>query len=253
MWGAHLLAVVCVAAAAALGFWQYDAWQAHREAERLDLTEAEPVPLTDVIGPDEPFPGADVGRPVRFDGTWLPAGSVLVSGRDDADGQPGLWVVTPLTVGGPDDPAVPVVRGWVPKGTDLDAVPSPQGEAEVVGWLQPPEGTGAYDDDPTDDVLPQLRIADVIQRIDQDMYGAYLVLDHDATDDPAAATDGLEAATLDQLPEAGRFTGWRNLAYAVEWWLFAGFAAFLWWRHVRDLAGEAAEPDVEEHPIGSGS
>ena len=27
---------------------------------------------------------------------------------------------------------------------------------------------------------------------------------------------------------------WRNLAYALQWWVFAGFAVFMWWRMVRD-------------------
>ena len=53
-WGAHLLAVVLVAAALWLGFWQLDAWQAHRAAEAADLTHAEAQPIDDVIGPDDP-------------------------------------------------------------------------------------------------------------------------------------------------------------------------------------------------------
>ena len=53
-------------------------------------------------------------------------------------------------------------------------------------------------------------------------------------------TEGLEPASLDQLPQAGRFTAVRNLLYAFEWWVFGLFAAFIWWRWVRD---EAARPD----------
>ena len=83
MWGAHLLALACVGAAVALGLWQYDAWEAHRAAERVDLTRAEPEPLTEVLGPDEPFPTKHVGRPVLVEGTWLPEGTVLVSGREE--------------------------------------------------------------------------------------------------------------------------------------------------------------------------
>jgi hypothetical protein len=36
------------------------------------------------------------------------------------------------------------------------------------------------------------------------------------------------------LPKASTFTGLRNLLYAVEWWVFGGFAVFLWWRWCRD-------------------
>ncbi|WP_435769677.1 SURF1 family protein [Nocardioides sp. SYSU DS0651] len=248
LWGAHLLGLACVAVATGMGLWQHDAWQERRAAEQVDLTEADPVPITAVLGPDDPFPGGDVGRPVELAGTWLPEGTVLVEGREDARGRPGHWVVTPVTVGEPDDPAVAVVRGWVPADTTPEELPAPPEEpVELVGWLQPPEGTGVGDDDPTDDVLPQLRIADLVQRVDQDMYGAYVVAREPSAADAEA---GVAAATLDQLPPAGRFTALRNLLYAIEWWLFAAFAAFIWWRYVRDATAppEAAEPDGQERP-----
>ena len=115
---AHLLALVCVAAAGLLGYWQYDAWRDHRVAERVDRTQLDPVPLSDVMGPDDPFPADQVGQPVLVSGTWLPESTVYVSGREH-DGRDGFWVVTSLTNGAPDAPALPVVRGWQ---ADVDAV-----------------------------------------------------------------------------------------------------------------------------------
>ena len=94
-WGVHLLAVALTAAAVGLGVWQYDAWQARRAAEAQDLTRVEPVDLRSVIGPDDPFPGNRIGQPVILDGTWVPGGTVSVSGREQ-DGHEGYWVVTPL-------------------------------------------------------------------------------------------------------------------------------------------------------------
>ncbi len=236
LWGAHLLGLLCVGIAVGMGAWQYDAYQARRAAERVDLTRAEPVPITDVIGADDPFPTAGLGRPVDVRGTFLPEGTVLVSGRAGADGADGGWLVTPITVGDASAPAVPVVRGWVADGADLAALPAPPaGEVDLRGWLQPPEGTGQVDEDPSDDVLPELRIADLVQRVDQDLYGAYVIAEEPLAADAAAGVDG---ATLDQLPEASRFTGLRNLLYAIEWWVFAAFAAFLWFRYVRDATSE---------------
>lgn len=234
-WGAHLLALVLLGAAVWLGLWQYDAWSARRAAEATSLTEEEPKPLADVIGPDDPFPGEYVGQPVDVAGTWVPDGTVYVSGREH-DGRDGFWVVTPLAVGDTAAaPALLVVRGWTADAKT--APPAPTGKAEVTGWLQPAEGTGEVDGDPGDDVLPQLRIADAIQHVDQDLYGAYAVV----TDVAATpASQGLQPATLDQLPEVGRFTGLRNLLYAVEWWFFGLFAAFIWWRWVR----EEVQPDA---------
>jgi surfeit locus 1 family protein len=233
----HLLALVAVATAGALGFWQYDAWHSRREAEAVDLTRVEPEPLAAVMGPDDPFPGTKIGQPVVLDGTWVPGGTLYISGREH-DGRDGFWVVTPLAITGADDPALPVVRGWV--ADPADAPPAPSGTAEFVGWLQPAEGTGASDDDPADDVLPQLRIADVIQHVDQDLYGAYVV-----AADPA---DGLEQADLDQLPDAGSFTALRNLLYALEWWVFGAFAIFIWWRYLRDTV---QREDAAEDPVPS--
>ncbi|WGY02189.1 SURF1 family protein [Nocardioides sp. QY071] len=247
LWGAHLLGLVCVSVAVGMGAWQYDAWQARRDAERVDLTHAEPVAMTDLIGPDDPFPTAGLGRPVELRGTFLPEGTVLVSGRTGAKGADGDWLVTPITVGDADAPAVPVVRGWVPAGTDLASLPAPPtGEVDLLGWLQPPEGSGQADDDPRDDVLPELRIADLVQRVDQDLYGAYVVAEEPLAADAAAGVDG---ATLDQLPEASRFTGLRNILYAIEWWVFAAFAAFLWFRYVRDATSER---DLEEADAEAG-
>ena len=58
---------------------------------------------------------------------------------------------------------------------------------------------------------------------------------------------GLEAADLESLPEVGRFTALRNLLYAAEWWFFGAFAAFIWWRWVRDRRHheDAADPSVD--------
>ena len=233
--GATALAAVLVGVAGWLGWWQLEAWQARRDAEARDLTALTPVALEDVMGPDDPFPGDQVGRPVEVTGEWLPEGTFFVSDRAVGD-EEGYWAVVPLAVGGAGEPAIPVVVGW----STEPVLPEPlAGEAEVTGWLQPPEGTGAVDDDPDDDVVPQLRIADAVQRVDVDLYGAYLVARDPAPD--------LTAAGLDQLPEVGRFTAMRNLLYATEWWFFGAFAAFIWWRWMRDerLRRDAEDPSVD--------
>ena len=237
-WGAHLLALVLVGIAVGLGVWQYNAWPAHRTAEAADLTTADPMALTEVRGPDDPFPGNRIGQPVTLSGTWVPEGTVYVSGREH-DGAEGYWVVTPLTVDGAAGAALPIVRGWV---SEPDQAPDPPtGTTSVRGWLQPSEGTGQVDTDPSDDVLPQLRIADVIQHVDQDLYGAYVV--------DAQAEPGLDTADLEALPEVSATSGLKNFLYAVEWWVFGLFAAFIWWRWVREVT---SEPVREQDPAAGG-
>ncbi len=246
-WPAHALAVVAVGAATWLGLWQWGSWEDQRVAAARDLTAVAPVPLAEAIGPDDPFPADRVGQPVVVSGSWSPEGTVYVEGRE-YDGRDGVWAVTPLAVEGAGGSALLVVRGWAPS---VDSAPAPPtGAAELVAWLQPPEGSGATDADPTDDVLPQLRIADAIQHVDRDLYGAFgVVADRAAPGDwPVGAravnsgTAGLEPVAPPEQPDVGPFTAVRNLLYALEWWVFAGFAAFLWWRYLRDQQAGSAEP-----------
>ena len=219
LWGGHVLAVVLVAAAVLLGLWQLGAWQQRRDDEARDLTRSDPVALAGVLGPDDPFPARSVGQPVRLSGTWVGAATVFVSGRAHA-GVDGYWMVTPLTAGAPSAPALPVVLGWV---ASPDVAPAPpRGEADLVGWLQPPEGTGDPDADPGDRVLPQLRVADLVQLLDQDLYGAYAVAQDGVV--------GLPAADLAQLPAAGRFTAVRNPLYGIRWWFVGAVEVLMWAR-----------------------
>jgi cytochrome oxidase assembly protein ShyY1 len=217
--GAAVVALVLVSAAARLGLWQYDAWQAHRAAEARDLSQVDPVPLDEVLGSDDPFPGQDLGRPVEAVGEWIDGG-FWVADRTFQD-EAGFWAVNPLQVG---DAAVLVVRGWAAEPDDTLLAAS--GEADVTGWLQAPEGSLVTDDDASDDVFPEIRVADAVQRVDVDLWSAYLV-----SQEPAP---GMEPAELEALPEPSRFTGVRNLLYAFEWWVFGAFAGFIWWRWRRD-------------------
>ena len=261
--GAHLAGIVCVGLAVVLGVWQLGSWQAHRDAAAAEHVERPPVPLDEVMGADDPFMSDDVGRSVTVAGTWLPDSTVYVSERE-RHGDEGWWVITPLAVTGGDAgvdpttaPALLVVRGWT---ASIEPRPeTPSGTAEVTAWLQPPEGAaGLVDDDRSDDVIPQVRMADAVQHVDQDLYGAYAVVQHDLVGNAAAAAaDVLEPVDLDQVPEVSATTGWRNLLYGVEWWIFAGFAAFIWLRWCRDqlhpeeldgAADEAAPSDPADIP-----
>ena len=50
----HALGLAAVTVALLLASWQYDAWRAGREIAARDLADASPVPLDDVLGPDDP-------------------------------------------------------------------------------------------------------------------------------------------------------------------------------------------------------
>ena len=247
MVGLHLLALVATTAAVWLGVWQYDAWQTRRDTAATDLANARSnalaKPLDEVMSSDDPFPPDAIGQPVGFDGEWVGEDTFFVAGRELGD-RTGYWVVTPVAVCDGRDcarrPAMLVVRGWA-AGTQ-DAPAAPTGPVEVTGWLQPPEGSGRQDPDPDDDVLQEVRIADAIQRVDQDLYGAYVISRDLRASDSSAGTTGaadLEPVTPASLPEPETFTALRNLLYALEWWVFAAFGLFVWWRWCSDEIKDA--------------
>jgi surfeit locus 1 family protein len=246
----HAGLVVSVLASTLLGLWQLGAWQGHREDRVESLADLPPVPLASVLGPDDAFPPDDAGRPVTLTGSWLPEETVSVTGRPQ-HGDVGRWVVVPLAVCdtppcGDDASVVPVVLGWtdLPGAGGAGAVTPPSGEASVVARIQPAEQDDSTDEDPDDDVLPSLRIPDFVQRLDQDLYSAFVILD-----EPASLRGSLEAVTPAALPSPPASTGLRNLLYAVQWWVFGAFAVAVWWRWSRDeletaRAAASGEPRI---------
>jgi len=238
-WGVHLLMVLAVAASVALGLWQYDAWGTGRAAEARDLSSATPRPLDQVMGGDDPFPGQDLGRPVSLNGEWLGAGTLYVADRQ-LDGKRGYWVVTPVLVG---KSAMPVVRGWSAE----PKAPVPSGEVEVEGWLQASEGSGAGDDDPQDDVIPEMRIASIVEHVDADLYGAYVV----ARSSTPESDQDLSPVTPASVPEVSTSTHLRNLLYAFQWWIFGAFSIYIWVRWCRDTTAQSRTGAVEEEQVAS--
>ena len=122
---ARTLLLVAVAIALAglfvrLGFWQLDrhvqrsSASATREERlampALDWTEAGAVPA-DTAG--------TLGRRVRLEGRWVPEHEVILRSRA-SNGRAGVEVFTPL-VPAPGEPALFVLRGWLPAADGLRA------------------------------------------------------------------------------------------------------------------------------------
>ncbi|CAN5333416.1 MAG: SURF1 family cytochrome oxidase biogenesis protein [Nocardioides sp.] len=252
LWLGHLLVVLAVAAATALGLWQFAAYQAQQDAEARNLMGRPAIAFTDVIGPDDPFPGTEVGQPVTLSGTWIPDGTVII----DRDGR--RWLAEPLMVDSPtgsgDGSALYVVLGSLasddPGAAAIEDQVMTGRSPEITGWLQPPEGTGVYDDDASDNVLPQMRIADLVQQVDLDLYSAFVIAREPLGTEPGV----LAGVHPDQLPKADSSTGLRNLMYGVEWWIFGAFAIFIWWMWVKEMLAPQDEdeaPRTEERSLTS--
>lgn len=247
LWGAHALMVAFVAAAVALGVWQFNASRDHKAEQVANLVHANPVQLTDLLGPNDAMMGHQVGRPVTLTGIWLPGDTVFVDGHTHR-GQVGYWAVTPVLVDGRSPrSAVYVVRGWTSDpGT---APPAPRGHVTLTGWLQPSESNSTghqyvADDRPSDNILTALSISTLIQRVDYDLYSAYVVRATPEKGWPqTSVNDGatsLAAVPAPKQPQADPSTGLRNLLYAFEWWLFALFAVYVWWRYVQEITDPTA-------------
>jgi surfeit locus 1 family protein len=262
-----LVVVVCVGFGW-LGAWQLGAARDRGGERARRAVAARPVvPIGQVLRPQQPFGVVADTRSVTASGRYDPGRQVLVSGRTQG-GRVGWWVVAALRTSGGG--WLPVVRGWVPAVDDERgrAAGAPSGVVRVAGVLQPDEpaadpgapGVSGASSPGAGANLTALDSAELVNRWGGPIYNGYLVLSAESVE-PGASTGtgpgpspgtkpGIIAAQPDRVPlpqpqAAG--LAWRNAAYAVQWWVFAGFAVVLWWKMVRqDLVerqSERAQPD----------
>jgi cytochrome oxidase assembly protein ShyY1 len=230
-----LLALVLASVCAWLGSWQLD------RSRRDERPTAQPrvVELTDVARPQQTLEGAVLMDKVRVRGTFRADEQMQVVGRD-LDGRPGYWVLTPLTVDDGTHAAaatLPVVRGWVPQGDKAPEPPS--GTVELVGLMQGSELPPDPDPALAADQVTAVSAADLVNRWGSPIYAGYLVV----TDDVGAPLHAVPVSD----PRQGGFH-LLNFSYALQWWVFAGFAVFLWWRLLRDSYREQLAEAAGDRP-----
>jgi cytochrome oxidase assembly protein ShyY1 len=231
--------LVAVALAVGLGLWQFGAWRGHRDDAVQHLSDTAPVPLVSVMGGDSPFPGDDVGRPVSLTGTWV-GPTEYIEGRP-LNGRIGYWVVGAVLVNGSHS-AIPVVEGWSarPSATVLS------GDVRVTGWLQASEDSGPYDANPNDDVLPTMTIASLVAKYPVDLFSGYVVgRTFSAAGPGTSSVPTIPHVRPEVVPSISGLTALRNLLYALQWWVFGGFAVFVWAGWCRDVL-HPPEPEPDE-------
>ena len=88
-------------------------------------------------------------------------------------------------------------------------------------------------------MLPQLRVADLVQRVDSDLYGGYAVVADEVAPALAAATALSTApdaqADLRSCPSPAGSPRPATSSTPLEWWVFGGFALFVWVRYLLDV------------------
>ncbi|MFF8932842.1 SURF1 family protein [Streptomyces longwoodensis] len=255
-WGINVFLLLAVPFCIFMGSWQLSRFEArvddHRTAQAQvseDRTEA-PRPLADMLPVDKATSGKRVTATGRY------ATQLLVPDRT-LDGRKGFYVLTLLRTDG--GKALPVVRGWLPGTADAAAAPAPPaGEVTVTGALQASEtpgdnGVSARGGLPAGQTAA-ISAASLVNVVPYDVYDAWVTLDR--------ADSGMTAVPATAPAGTGLdLKAFQNLGYTGEWFVFAGFVVFMWFRLLRrevefqrDAAlgllpeGEAGEPAPGEEP-----
>lgn len=242
----HVLLVATVGGFVTLGWWQWQSYRAHTRPAPA-AADAAPVPLAQVHALGRRV-AAGTAVQVSATGRYDVAGQVVVPGREHA-GRRGVLVVTPLLL---PDGVLPVVRGWREHPDAAAAVPS--GEVTVTGTLQanePDVGPRGVGSTPAGPEISAVSTAELLRRLPyppQRLYDGHLVL---AQQDPPPAADA--PVLVPPREHRGGVSAWRNVSYALQWWLFAAAAVWLWGSFLRSAArgrsaGSDADPLVAHDP-----
>lgn len=226
------IVILIVIAFVQLGRWQLGVARDKAAHEAMQQAASRPaVPIDTVIRPHQPFPNAQSTRRVTAVGSYRAQGQVLVANRR-LDGASGYWVITPFTVDA-SGATLPVLRGFV---TDPDAAgPAPSGQRTIQGGLAPGESPASGDPPPAG-ILGSVDLSILVNEWPGELYNAFVFL-HD--EQPPA--DAAHTLTKVPTPTVSSELNWRNAAYALQWWIFAGFALWMWWRMVKEADREARE------------
>lgn len=239
------LGLLAVVAAVCVGFGWLGAWQlsvaqhdavAGIQAQRDALVEA---PLQEVLAPHSAFTEQAAGHPVIVEGTYDGAQQFLVPDRV-LEGEPGFWVVTPLLVDG-EESVIEVMRGFVTT-PDLVDVPPTQ-PVTVRGELAPGESPYLGGDPLPDGQRGTIDLSLLANERPEQFYNAFIFA--------TSESPQLTSATVELVPPPVLTVGdidWRNLGYAMQWWVFAAFAVFMYVKMLRD----AAQNQVAPGPSGPG-
>ncbi|HEX5566024.1 MAG TPA: SURF1 family protein [Streptomyces sp.] len=254
-WVINLFVLLSIPVCLVMGSWQLgrfedrvDAHRVQQEQSTRGTAEAESRarPLDDLL----PVTQETVGQPARATGRYDTGHQFLVPGRR-VDGRDGYYVLTLLRTDG--GPALPVVRGWLPGTANPERVPAPPGgEVTVNGVLQAPEnqGTpGAHSGALPQGQLGIISAATLVNVVPYEVHDAWITVQR--TQEPMKAVPPVvpQGTGLD-------LKAFQNLGYTAQWFVFAGFALFMWYRlfrreveTARDLAlGLEPEPAPDAGP-----
>ncbi len=237
------LVLLALLVAVVVGFYQLGMWQigvSSNEAsrERAAAQAARPTePLGEVMGPQQVFPEDGAGLSVAAEGRYAADLQFLVPGRM-LEGEPGFWVVTPVLTQASGEPALlPVVRGFVADAGEADA--PAQDPVRVTGTLAPSESPGEVGalGELAEGQLPAVDTADLVNLWDEPVYNAFIFL---VEEDPATSAPAVQRIPPPVFGDSGIV--WRNFGYGLQWFVFAGFAVYMYVRFLRQATYGTPDP-----------
>lgn len=244
-WGINVFAVLAIPFCIFMGSWQLSrfdarvASQQQQEDRSADAKTAAPRPLQSLLPVDQITSGRQASARGRYDTAHqlLVPDRTLQSKHGD---QQGFYVLTLLRTD--DGKALPVVRGWLPGDANAKAdaakVPAPPaGEVTVTGALQASENQGTSGVQAGGGLpkgqLGMISAASLVNLVPYGVYDAWITLADPPAPLHAVPPAAAEGSGLDMK-------AFQNLGYTGEWFVFAGFVVFMWFRLVRREA-EAAK------------
>jgi cytochrome oxidase assembly protein ShyY1 len=227
-WGINVFVLLAIPFCVFMGSWQLsrfeDRVQDHRSAgEQAAENKREAArPLTELLPVDKATSGKQATARGRY-------GKQLLVPDRELDGRSGYYVLTLLRTDG--GKALPVVRGWLPGDADAAKAPAaPAGEVTVTGALQPSEtpgdnGVSAQGGLPSGQTAA-ISAASLVNLVPYDVYDAWVTLDK--------ADSGMKPVPASAVQDTGLdLKAFQNLGDTGEWFVFAGFVVFMWFRLLR--------------------
>ncbi|MEU9474596.1 SURF1 family protein [Streptomyces sp. NPDC048191] len=235
-WGINVFVLLAIPFCVFMGSWQLSRFEGRVHDSRAATKQAasdqheRARPLDSMLPVDK----ATSGRRVTASGTY--GKQLLVPGRR-LDDRNGFYVLTLLHTG--SGKALPVVRGWLPGTADAAKAPAPpSGEVTVTGALQASEtpgdnGVSAQGGLPAGQTAA-ISSASLVNLVPDRLYDAWVTLDRADAGMKAVPATAPDGTGLD-------LKAFQNLGYTGEWFVFAGFVVFMWFRLVRREAEAARD------------
>ncbi|MFE0509397.1 SURF1 family protein [Streptomyces sp. NPDC058964] len=252
-WGINVFVLLAIPFCVFMGSWQLSRFEArvqdHRSATEQASSDRSQAarPLAELLPVDKSTSGRRVTATGRYGAQFL------VPGRE-LDDKHGFYVLTLLRTD--TGKALPVVRGWLPGEADPVKAPAPpSGEVTVTGALQASEtpgdnGVSARGGLPSGQTAA-ISAASLVNLVPYRVYDAWVTLDKGDSGMRAVPASAPDGTGLD-------LKAFQNLGYTGEWFVFAGFVVFMWFRLLRrevEFVRDAAlglVPDEESVSAPSG-